>query len=314
MKNNKSFLASLIEKFKSKNADTEQKVDTNSEKTYSTAPSEIQNSKETNRKELEKIKINYDQLDINAVLNRYLSNAHYSVPSVYDYDTYKIAEFDCMIANLKKVNIELKETKLLRQKASSLNYTKSKNIISTTNLQKIKDFIAIDTETTGLKTAYNDIIEISAIKFVDFRPTELFTTLLKPRRPIPIEATSINGITDEMVKNAPKFSQIYDSLVTFLANYPIVMHNAPFDLKFLCASGFVIDAEKRDIFDTLELSRRCIKDYEDEPLDNYKLATVCEEQCIFFNGAHRSTADALATGLLFNEIVRIKKDIKNLVF
>ena len=64
-------------------------------------------------------------------------------------------------------------------------------------------------------------------------------------------------------------------------------------------------------YDTLELSRMHIRDYDGTKLPNYKLATVCDECCIYFDGAHRSSADALATGLLFVEIVKAVYETDN---
>jgi DNA polymerase-3 subunit epsilon/DNA polymerase-3 subunit alpha (Gram-positive type) len=256
--------------------------------------------------------IDYNMLNADGVIHRYLSTDHIRTPSEYNHYEYFKAEFDCMLNNLNKISINLSDEKIYRQKEIDFLYEKSKNITVRSKISKIKDFIAIDTETTGLKTSGNDIIEISAIKFENFIPTEIFTTLLKPRKPIPKTITDINGITDEMVINKPKFNQIHNSLVEFLSDYPLVMHNAKFDLKFLFISGLDLDYENLNVYDTLELSRKCIKDYDDAPLDNYKLETVCNEMCIYFNNAHRSSADALATGLLFNEIVKIKRNIQDL--
>lgn len=268
----------------------------------------------SDKKPIQKIQqkeITYSDLDFNKVVHRYLSSSHSSVPCEYDYYKYLRAEFDCMLMNLSSAEVKLSDKKVLRQNAVDFYY-KSKNITARTPIKNIKDFIVIDTETTGLKPGGNDILEITAIKFLNFKPTEIFTTLLKPRKHIPAEATEINGITDEMVENSPKFSQIYESLISFIEEYPLVMHNARFDLKFLFVSGVTIDPEKRAIYDTLELSKRCIKETDDTNLESYKLVDVCEEVDIFFDGAHRSAADALATGLLFNEIVKIKRDIPDL--
>ena len=265
----------------------------------------------TEAKSKEYKSISWNDLSFEQVIDKYLTTNHASSPSEYKYIEYHYAEFDCILNNLKKVNIELLDEKILRNQAILTPFEKSKNITASTKISKIKDFIAVDVETTGLKTGYNDIIEISAIKFVNFEPQEIFTTLLKPRKHIPEDATAINGITDEMVKDSPTFAQIHNSLKEFLGNSNLVMHNAAFDVKFLFVSGLEF-AEKQNIYCTLELSKRFLKNSDGTPYDTYKLSDVCAEECIFFNGAHRSAADALATGLLFNEIVKNKKEIENL--
>lgn len=253
-----------------------------------------------------------DSLNYEDVILRYLSTEHNATPSKYNHYDYFKAEFDCILNHIPRFDITLSEHKLYRQGVAELPYEKSKNITVRTNINTIKDFIALDLETTGLKVSGNDIIEVTAIRFESFEPKEVFTTLLKPRKPITKEISEINGITDDMVVDSPKLSQIHDSFISFLGDYPIVMHNAKFDLKFLYGSGVELDYENLKVYDTLELSRRSIRDYENEPLENYKLNTVCNELSIYYSKAHRATSDALATGLLFNEIVKIKRNISDL--
>ncbi len=261
---------------------------------------------------VEKKEIQWNELNAEEVITRYLTTEHCTCPSTYKHSDYLHAEFDCMLHNLKHAEVKLNDTKVLRNQAILTPFESSRNITASTKMKKLKDFIAVDVETTGLKTGYNDIIEISAIKFVDFEPKEIFTTLLKPRKPIPPEATAINGITDEMVKDAPTFSQIHDSLKEYLGKSNLVFHNASFDVKFLFVSGLEFH-ENQVFYCTLELSKRFLKDWDGKPYESYKLTDICSEVYIYFNDAHRSSADALATGLLFNEIVKAKKDVTNLI-
>ena len=64
-------------------------------------------------------------------------------------------------------------------------------------------FIAFDTETTGLSSTTDRVIEIGAIKFDKTGIIDKFETLINPQKPIPVECTEINHITNEMVKDAP---------------------------------------------------------------------------------------------------------------
>jgi len=93
------------------------------------------------------------------------------------------------------------------------------NVTKNTIADRISDYIVIDVETTGLQVGSCEIIEVAAVKFNDFTPTECFTTLLKSKKPIPDEATTVNGITNEMVSNKPFFAEIVDSLTNFIGNY-----------------------------------------------------------------------------------------------
>lgn len=255
--------------------------------------------------------IHPEELDFDEVIQRYLTTNHSTVSSVYDYYSYFRAEFDCLLRNIPRMPVELHDKKVLRGKEILTPFEKTAPITKHTTKAEVANFVVIDTETTGIRTGGNDIIELTAIKFENFIPVSMFSTLLKPRKPIPEDATRINGITDEMVQFAPAFAQIKSSLEAFVGNYPIVAHNAEFDVKFLHVSGMEFQQDTV-FYDTLELSRLHIRETDGTKLASYKLANVCDECCIYFDGAHRSSADALATGLLFIEIVKAVFESENI--
>lgn len=206
------------------------------------------------------------------------------------------------IENLTYVPIPLSYDQKVKRHARKIQ-VKTSNLTKTTSLKKLKNgFIAIDTETTGVDAKNDFIIEVAAIKFINFKPTEIFTTLIKPDKLIPSEASKVNGITNAMVANAPKFEQIFPALNDFLGDYPLVAHNAPFDCNFLYMSG-VSKISDKTVYDTLELSKKTTRDLRGNKLANYKLATLCQHYHICLNGAHRASADTLACGLLFVELV-----------
>lgn len=178
-----------------------------------------------------------------------------------------------------------------------------KNLTKSTPLNKIKDFVAVDVETTGLKTGGNDIIQLSAVKFRNFKPVEKFDTYIKPRKSIPPEATEINHITDEMVENAPQFYQIIDSFNRFIEDLPLIAHNAPFDMKHLYVNG-LDSVVNKTIYDTLGLSRRIMKDEY-----SYKLTDICEVFNIYISDAHNAVYDSYAAGQLFVNLVAERREI-----
>jgi DNA polymerase III epsilon subunit family exonuclease len=241
----------------------------------------------------------------------YVCTGHYSCKSIYDYHSYFEDAFECILQGLKEYPIVLSEEKVLRQKEILNPIDDTKNITKATNVRKLRNFIAIDTETTGLKTGGNDIIEISAIKFVNFRPVEIFHTYLKPRNPIPASATKINHISDDMVKDAPTFSQIKQSLQKFIDGFLLVAHNAPFDMKFLHVSGLNLEQHQGKVYDTLRLARLKIRDYDGEKLDSYKLEDMCAEQNIGCTDFHSSSSDALACGILFIDLIKMVREVDN---
>ena len=210
--------------------------------------------------------------------------------------------FDAILRGLPAVPVTVSGSKAARKPESTHPFAGTAWINPDTPAEKYRNFIAVDTETTGLNPEECDIIEISAVRFENCVPTEVFTTLLKPRKPITAEIVQINGITNEMVRNCPTFGEIEKSLRDYLGDYPIAAHNASFDIRFLHTSGLKF-REDALFYDTLALARKYIRTAEGEKLPSYRLGCACEACGICFDGAHRSTADALAAGLLFAEII-----------
>ena len=70
-------------------------------------------------------------------------------------------------------------------------------------VQYIPDYTVFDLETTGISAHTDDIIEISAVKVRNGVVQDTFSTLVNPGRHIPAQATKVNGITDQMVSEAP---------------------------------------------------------------------------------------------------------------
>ena len=88
--------------------------------------------------------------------------------------------------------------------------------------------LILDTETTGLDSA--EIVEIAIINPLG---EPLLNTLVRPAIPIPAEVTEIHGITDEDVKEAPSFPEIYPFIVEFLKDKQVLIYNSAFDIKIL---------------------------------------------------------------------------------
>lgn len=164
--------------------------------------------------------------------------------------------------------------------------------------------IVLDVETTGLKKGTDRIIEVTAFKYENnFEPVSAFTTLINPTKPISKEATEINHITDDMVSDAPTFSEIGEQLQNYIDGCNIAGYNLSFDMAFLYAAGIVF-SDKVKYYDVCAIARSIIKKNE---IDNYKLATVCGELNIDTVQLHRSFSDAYCTGRLFEKFYNYKQ-------
>ncbi len=93
-------------------------------------------------------------------------------------------------------------------------------------------FVAFDTETTGL-SPYSHVVEVGAVKFRGNHIVDTFCYLVKPPVPIPVGATKIHGITNEMVKDKERFEVVGRKFLKFIEDSILIAHNAPFDLKVL---------------------------------------------------------------------------------
>lgn len=95
--------------------------------------------------------------------------------------------------------------------------------------------IVLDTETTGLDPAQGHrIIEIYCLELDNHLPTDrTFHALIHPERDIPEESIRVHGLTLEKLAGAPLFADVAADFLGFIADSPLVIHNAEFDLKFL---------------------------------------------------------------------------------
>jgi DNA polymerase-3 subunit epsilon len=121
--------------------------------------------------------------------------------------------------------------------------------------------IVLDTETTGLDPYQGHrLVEIGCVELVNGIPSgQHFHRYLNPERDVPAEAVAIHGLSGDFLKDKPFFAEIADELVAFIADAPLVAHNAQFDLGFLNAelerAGKLLLARER-LVDTLLLARR----------------------------------------------------------
>ena len=97
--------------------------------------------------------------------------------------------------------------------------------------------IVLDTETTGLDPADGHrIVEIGAVELVNHLPSgRTFHRYVNPEREVPAEAERVHGLTIRFLADHPRFAEIVEEFLAFIADSPLVIHNASFDLRFLNA-------------------------------------------------------------------------------
>lgn len=97
--------------------------------------------------------------------------------------------------------------------------------------------IVMDTETTGLEPGEGHrIVEIGAVELFNHLPTgRTYHQYINPQRSMPKEAFDVHGLGDDFLRDKPLFKAIAPAFLDFIADSRLVIHNAPFDMKFLNA-------------------------------------------------------------------------------
>ena len=167
------------------------------------------------------------------------------------------------------------------------------------------DFICFDLETTGLSPKAERITEIGAVRIHGGEITERFNTFVDPEKPIPQKITELTGITDEMVRGAPKEEEAVRAFFQFCGeNAILVAHNADFDTSFLrAACGRHEMAFPYVYIDTVAMCRAMLRD-----IRNCKLDTVAKYLKLKPFNHHRASDDAAVLGEIFLNLVQRLRD------
>lgn len=165
-------------------------------------------------------------------------------------------------------------------------------------------FICFDIETTGLSAARDKITEIGAVKVVNGKITDSFSTFVNPGISIPRKIVELTGITDAMVKDAPSQSEAVASFLEFAGDSVLVAHNAPFDTSFIRKTCEDIGREYNyTSIDTVAISRAIFTD-----IKNCKLDTVAKYLRLGSFNHHRAIDDAEMLAKIFIVLCSRLKD------
>ena len=159
--------------------------------------------------------------------------------------------------------------------------------------------IVLDTETTGLDPLRGDrLVEIGCVEIFNRMPTgQTFHRHINPQRDMPAEAFAVHGLSSEFLADKPLFDEVVEDFLEFIADAPLVIHNASFDIGFINAE---LDRIKRPaiprdrLVDTLLLARR------KHPGVSNRLDDLCSRYAI--DNSRRTKHGALLDAELLAEV------------
>ncbi len=160
-------------------------------------------------------------------------------------------------------------------------------------------FVAFDLETTGLSSRNDKIIEIGAVLIQNGREIDRFQSFVDPEMRLQKETIDLTGITDDMLRGAPKLKDIFPKFLEFVGDHVLVAHNADFDTGFIRAAceklGYSYGFTSAD---TLVLSQNLLPH-----LNRFKLDVVANALSLPEFNHHRAADDAVTCGLVFAKLL-----------
>jgi len=159
--------------------------------------------------------------------------------------------------------------------------------------------IIFDTETTGLDSREDRIIEIGGIELIDHFPTgrTIHLYINADGRKVHPDALAVHGITDESLADKPKFAEVVKEILDFFGDGQWIAHNATFDMGFVNAELARLDLPPilpAKVVDTLALARR------KHPMGPNSLDALCKRYGI--DNSHRLKHGALLDSELLAEV------------
>ena len=166
----------------------------------------------------------------------------------------------------------------------------------------MQTYVVVDVETTGGRQPQHRITEIGAVKMINGEIVDTWSSLINPQRHISKFITKFTGISNDMVKDAPLFSEVADSLSEFMQNCVFVAHNVNFDYGFFKQEYQRIDRYfKMPKLCTVRETRKYFPG-----LKSYSLGNLCATFEIPLESHHRALCDAEAAAALLKMILNKK--------
>ena len=186
-----------------------------------------------------------------------------------------------------------------------------KGIVTDSKNQSLQEsFVVFDIETTGFSPEVNKIIEIGAVKVVDGKIVDRFSSFVNPEVPIPYRIEELTHISDNMVLDAPTIDKVLPEFLQFCEGCVMVAHNADFDMSFIKKKAEDIGIVFAPTYiDTVAMARFLLPS-----LNRFKLDTVAKAVGVALDNHHRAVDDAACTAEIFVKFIPMLFDrgIENL--
>lgn len=214
-----------------------------------------------------------------------------------------------------KISFENGKITIEQDQPSKTNREKGKSLIDFP-----RNYTVIDIETTGYDYKYDSIIEVAALRYRDNILVDTYTSLIQPNsvyefdREVDIDycvvdnkkvqfiddsIVQLTGITNDMLKVAPKESAVIRNFIEFIKDDVLIGHNVNFDINFLYDASIAHLGYKlsNNFIDTLRISRKLFPEFK-----HHRLRDLCNYYGLDHSGAHRSVHDCTVTNSVYQKM------------
>ncbi len=166
-------------------------------------------------------------------------------------------------------------------------------------------FLVVDVETTGISARGGDrVTEVAAVLVQGGRIEDAFHSLVNPQRSIPPYITHLTGISNRMVRDAPRFDEIAGAFAGQVVGRVFVAHNARFDWNFLSAEYQRVADAPLGVLATAQLCTVRLAKRLLSHLPRRNLDAVAHHYGVVIEGRHRAAGDARATAAVLLGLLR----------
>ena len=164
-----------------------------------------------------------------------------------------------------------------------------------------EDYVVVDIETTGLSPQYNEIIELSAIRYSGGYKSAEYTTLVRPDYDVSPFITDLTGITNEMLEDAPKIKNCLGEFSDFVGSSIVVGYNVNFDVNFIYDNfeRWLGESFTNDFVDVMRIAKK-----ELPALERHRQIDIADFFGIEFDRAHRALDDCETCNCCFTALAR----------